>query len=181
MPAHTDNPLMLILIISFLLSALLSSLRGEGGDGRTGKRHAKNRRIARRTARRIRRNIAESTVENAVKYLRTVPPFVFEELTLDAFERNGYRAVRNKRYTADGGIDGRLRKRGRRYLVQCKRYKGYISAADVEDFGTLCRDRGVRGFFVHTGKAGSKSLETGRNFNVKLIDGPTLVLMLTRR
>ncbi|WP_407233716.1 restriction endonuclease [Escherichia coli] len=32
---------------------------------------------------------------------------MFEELLLEGFEAHGFRTIRNKRYTGDGGIDGR--------------------------------------------------------------------------
>ncbi|MEX6059375.1 restriction endonuclease [Enterobacter hormaechei] len=41
-----------------------------------------------------------------INYLRKIDPFVFEELLLEGFEAHGFRTIRNKRYTGDGGIDG---------------------------------------------------------------------------
>ena len=42
-----------------------------------------------------------------IAYLRKIDPFTFEELLLEGFESHGFRTIRNKRHTGDGGIDGR--------------------------------------------------------------------------
>lgn len=44
-----------------------------------------------------------------IAYLRKIDPFVFEELLLEGFERRGFEVIRNRRYTGDGGIDGRVK------------------------------------------------------------------------
>ncbi|MCS5932703.1 restriction endonuclease [Klebsiella pneumoniae subsp. pneumoniae] len=36
---------------------------------------------------------------------------MFEELLLEGFEAHGFRTIRNKRYTGDGGIDGQVNNR----------------------------------------------------------------------
>ncbi|HHX8430837.1 TPA: hypothetical protein ACVO1V_002940 [Legionella pneumophila] len=36
-------------------------------------------------------------------YIRTIDPFVFEELILIAFKSRGLKVIHNKRYTGDGG------------------------------------------------------------------------------
>ena len=87
-------------------------------------------------------------------YLRQIDPFVFEELILIALEKRGYTIRQNKRYTGDGGVDGRASKDGSKYLIQCKRYSGYVNSKHVEAFSRLCHHKGVKGFFVHTGKTG---------------------------
>ena len=71
---------------------------------------------------------------------------------------------RNKRYSGDGGIDGRASKDGEEYLVQSKRYRGYISRQHVEDFSRVCTRERLKGFFVHTGKTGDASWETAGTF-----------------
>ena len=108
----------------------------------------------------------------AFVYLRKVNPYSFEELDLDGFEKAGYRVRRNERYSGDGGVDGRVSKDGEEYLVQCKRYRGYISRQDVEDFSRVCTRECRKGFFVHTGKTGEASWGTAGAFgNVNIISG----------
>ncbi|MGS6531656.1 restriction endonuclease, partial [Enterobacter hormaechei] len=41
-----------------------------------------------------------------INYLRKIDAFVFEELLLEGFEAHGFRTMRIKRYSGDGGIDG---------------------------------------------------------------------------
>ncbi|HIG4575661.1 TPA: restriction endonuclease, partial [Klebsiella pneumoniae] len=57
-----------------------------------------------------------------IAYLRKIDPFVFEELLLEGFERRGFEVIRNRRYTGDGGIDGRVKIDGQTWLIQAKRY-----------------------------------------------------------
>lgn len=114
-----------------------------------------------------------------LSYLRKTNPYVFEELVLLGFEENGYRVVRNRRYSGDGGIDGKVTKDGTTYLVQCKRYSRYIDPAHVEDFSRICREANAPGFFVHTGKTGKGSREQARTSgNVKIISGMNLLNFL---
>ncbi|WP_248844390.1 restriction endonuclease [Escherichia coli] len=45
---------------------------------------------------------------------------------MEGFESHGFRTIRNKRYTGDGGIDGQVKCGKHRYLIQAKRYRGHI-------------------------------------------------------
>lgn len=85
-------------------------------------------------------------------FLRSVHHFAFEEMILSAYERKGYKVIRNKRYTGDGGIDGKVIINGKAVLVQAKRYSGAISKADVSQFGHVCLNNRTDGLFIHTGK-----------------------------
>ena len=112
----------------------------------------------------------------AMTYLRKINPFAFEELVLDGFEKAGYEVKRNRRYSGDGGVDGRVSKDGIRYLVQCKRYRGYISRQDVEDFSRVCTRECLKGFFVHTGKTGDRSRDTAVSAgNVDIVGGDRML------
>ena len=64
----------------------------------------------------------EADSAGKMAYLRKINPYVFEELVLDGFRSKGYGVKRNRRYSGDGGIDGRVYLDGKEYLVQCKRY-----------------------------------------------------------
>lgn len=84
-----------------------------------------------------------------IAYLRKIDPFVFEELLLEGFERRGFEVIRNRRYTGDGGIDGRVKIDGQTWLIQAKRYTSYIAVGHVRDFSDLLNATGARGFFCH--------------------------------
>lgn len=91
----------------------------------------------------------------AFGYLRKVDPYLFEELTLSAIEQASVRVVRNRSYSGDGGVDGELVYRGRRVLIQAKRYGSHIARAHVAAFGQVCQAQGAgAGLFVHTGRTG---------------------------
>lgn len=117
--------------------------------------------------------------ERILNYLRKINPFTFEELLLSLFKENGCRITRNKRYTGDGGIDGKFKYKGKSYLVQAKRYSNYIKSTDVEKFSQLCRDKHVRGLFIHTGKCGRGSKEIAdNNPNIMIITPEELVVFI---
>ena len=111
-------------------------------------------------------------------YLRKLDPFVFEELLLSAFERQGHIAIRNKRYTGDGGIDGKVVINKQPFLVQAKRYKGYIQASHVAEFALLCRQQKCSGLFIHTGKTGKTAYVAQCSTDIKIISGSRLLALL---
>ena len=88
-----------------------------------------------------------------ISYLRKINPYVFEEVVLEAFARKGYRIERNRSYSGDGGVDGRLYdQQGRLILIQAKRYQGHVKLAHLQEFEQVALARKARGYFVHTGK-----------------------------
>lgn len=115
-----------------------------------------------------------------ISYLRTIDPFVFEELLLDAFEAKGYKVVRNKRYTGDQGIDGVVWKGDRKYLIQAKRYRGHINLKHVRDFIRLVSEQKCHGFFCHTGRTGKQSRSIiNEHKNITIISGESLIELMS--
>lgn len=113
-----------------------------------------------------------------LSYLRKIDPFVFEELVLSSFEAKGYRIKRNKRYTGDGGIDGRVKKDGKWYLVQAKRYSASINPSHVLEFNDVIKKHNAAGgFFVHTGRTGAKSLEYKTDC-IEFVSGDKLLTLI---
>ncbi len=99
-----------------------------------------------------------------IKYLRKVDPFIFEDMILSALKERGIKIERNRRYTGDGGIDGRCWipvagkwSKKKEILIQAKRYSNLIKPEDVQNFSALCRKQGKRGLFIHTGRTGNRS------------------------
>lgn len=108
-------------------------------------------------------------------YLRKIDPFVFEELILISFRKNGFRIKRNRRYTHDGGIDGRCFKGGEQFLIQAKRYSSYIKEEHMREFIKVCRNKRCRGYFIHTGKTGKETKTLlSQNPQIKIISGEKL-------
>ena len=149
--------------------------------GRLFPRTSRYHRTRRDQAGRVREILSKGSLlpAQAFSYLRKVNPFTYEELVLDGFSRAGYGVRRNRRYTGDGGVDGRVTFEGEEYLVQCKRYRGYVSRRDVEDFSRLCTRECRKGFFVHTGKTGEGSWETAGAFgNVDIVSGARMLRLV---
>lgn len=122
-----------------------------------------------------------NSIEHAAQrfsYLRKVDPFTFEEMILTALDREGHPIKRNKRYTGDGGIDGRVEINGDKFLVQAKRYKSHINPKDVSAFVSLCEQHKRSGLFVHTGKTGPASKAAMASSVVQLVSGDKLLFLL---
>lgn len=115
--------------------------------------------------------------------LRRMNPYAFEELVLTCCEEQGWQIQRNFRYSADGGVDGRVVIAGRLYLIQAKRYAGPIKPEHIRDFHKgIYQEKAVGGFFIHSGKTGPLFQELLREYQIKLISGERLVnFVLGRR
>lgn len=113
-------------------------------------------------------------------YLKKVNPYAFEELLLTALKRHGLKITRNKRYSGDGGIDGRAKLNGMPILIQAKRYDGFISKSHVELFIKTCKDNNCIGFFIHTGKTPSSCFELVKGTSVEIISGKRLIELLSK-
>ena len=123
-------------------------------------KHQSRYRAAKKVYRKINQIYAqgnESKTMWILSYLRKIDPFVFEELILYSMKRKGFKVWRNRRYTGDGGIDGRVRYNGEKFLIQAKRYSEHIKLSHVENFIKVCRKEKKRGFFIHTGKTGEET------------------------
>lgn len=141
----------------------------------TGGRHARYRSKARKVHKKF--LSGELSGAQALSYLRKIDPYVFEELVLDAFKANGFSVTRNKRYSGDGGVDGRVSYKGKQYLIQCKRYSNYIQQKHVDEFNLLCEGSGKNGYFVHTGRTGQGSWDV-KGSRVRFISGERLLALL---
>lgn len=108
--------------------------------------------------------------------LRQLDPLVFEELVLLALADRGNRVRRNRRYSGDGGMDGRIWHMCAWCPVQVKRYSGHIDPAHVAALAALMRAmRAPAGWFIHTGRTGKLARETARaDGNIRLISGDLL-------
>jgi restriction system protein len=114
-----------------------------------------------------------------INYLRKIDPFVFEELLLTALEKAGHEVKRNKRYTADGGIDGVVYRHGKKIYIQAKCYSDHIRLADVNEFIDKVSRHDVQGLFIHTGRTGDGVWKTLLGSRVEIISGNKLVSLIT--
>lgn len=128
-----------------------------------------------RAARRVLAKIGDWEAPRIFGYLRKIDPLSFEELTLEAFRRSGYRIKRGRRYSGDGGIDGHVWADGAWAPVQCKRYAAHINHAHVAAFAALVRRRGGTGFFVHTGRTGAAARDDASGTGIRMVSGQRLI------
>lgn len=142
----------------------------------TKKRHHYKIKQGERILLKIRSFNGDNVEDRIINYLRKINPFTFEEMLLSLFEENGCKIKRNKKYTGDGGIDGKFKYNGKWYYIQAKRYSNHIKNTDVQKFAELCHHNKVRGLFIHTGKAGKMSYKAlDGNKDVMIINPPELV------
>ena len=142
------------------------------------KRHQWYIRRARQIYNRINSRQEQYAPGQLMLYLRTVNPYVFEELLLHAFSRKGYKVIHNLRYSGDGGIDGYVIVDGKRIPIQAKRYKSYIRREHVVAFARIVeRRRKPFGFFIHTGRTGKVNGDPSSSL-VRIISGEKLLNLL---
>ena len=140
-------------------------------------RHKINIRKAQRVLLTIRAINGHYKEAKTFTYLRKISPYVFEELLLTVFQEHGFTISRNKRYSHDGGLDGQVYDNfGNLYLVQAKRYKGYINSKHLTDFQKcIYRKHAKGGYFIHTGKTGKDHLLNYRQSNIEILSGNRLL------
>ncbi len=152
-------------------------------DKKSQRTHTWRRKTANKTLAKIREFENEGQI---FSYLRKIDPFVMEELILNTLEkRKDIEIIRNKRYTGDGGVDGRfihiVNNSKRLYLVQVKRYSKYINAKDINKLDEQIRkEKAYKGLFVHTGKSGKlvyNNLALSNN-KINLISGNRLIKLI---
>ena len=122
----------------------------------------------------------ENEFARTISYLRKIDPFIYEEMILSRLKTQGYKIYRNKRYTGDGGLDGKFKYKGKMFYIQAKRYKSHITKSHVVEFNEIIKRDKVKGLFVHTGKTGkgSKSLS---HANMTFLSGQNMVNFLKNK
>ena len=139
---------------------------------------------ARRALSVIRSMKGEAAGARVFGYIRKVDPAVFEEMVLTALQEGGRFIRRNKRYTGDGGSDGRFYEPGVGWFqIQSKRYGSHIDAEHVRKLGHLVKSTGcVGGIFVHTGKTGAAAWApaSGVDSRIVMVSGNALLGLLYR-
>jgi len=166
------NPFVLAVLIALSIFLLWRFHRQTASE----RRHCRYRATAERIYTRLRQLSGDG---QRMTYLRKINPYVFEELLLLAFERQGYSVQRNASYSGDGGLDGRVHINGECWLIQAKCYSRAIAPAHVRDFDALLTRMGQRGLFIHTGRTGQKSREVSQaSPQLRIISGQRLLALL---
>ncbi len=142
------------------------------------RRNTKHAQFQREAMRQLKALLKCTTPQEKFYLLRKTNPFVFEEMILTAFKKKGYKIIRNKRYTGDGGIDGKVYIDKKLHLIQAKRYREHINLAHIKEFNEICANKNAYGLFIHTGKTGAQSRQEAINTNLDLISGDKLLNLL---
>lgn len=164
---HNIWLLLCLACISFIVLSII----------RTSSRHKKNIVKSKKILLLIRSFNGEYHEAKIFTYLRKISPYVFEELLLTVFEERGFNTVRNKRYSGDGGLDGKVyNKNGELFLIQAKRYKGLINPKHIKEF-QLCilKNQAKGGYFIHTGRTAKEHLNNFRYSNIDILSGNKLI------
>jgi restriction system protein len=169
------NPLLAVVLAGVFVAVMLA-LTCRGQMTASQRRH----RCYRAMAERVLLQLPQLTGDAPrLVYLRRINPYVFEELLLLAFERQGHPVQRNTSYSGDGGLDGQVFIDGQRWLIQAKRYSKTITPAHIRDFATLLLRERCGGFFIHTGRTGNLSRLLLHAYpQVQLISGQRLLNLL---
>jgi restriction system protein len=111
--------------------------------------------------------------------LRAMDALAFERRLLESFEALGPWALRNARYTGDGGTDGQVIIAGEVRRIQAKRCADPARSEHVQAFAALCRHRGTRGLLIHTGRTCPCSrAHVAESGYVSVISGRLLIALL---
>lgn len=128
---------------------------------------------------RFKRRKLMGDVASAIKPGKTIEGISwqqFEQLTGEAFRRQGFTVTETGGNGPDGGIDLVLHKDGEKYLVQCKQWRSLKVGVAVirEFFGVMVAQGAVGGFVVTSGAftAEAKSFASGRG--IRLVEGAEL-------
>lgn len=168
-----------ILTLAFLLIVLLVVVRYfSRQNSRKKRRHRKNIQTTFTLLEKFQSFPPESRGPKILAYLRKIDPYVFEELLLTAFQNKGFKIQRGMRYSGDGGVDGQVSKDDINYLIQAKRYRGYVNKDHVKQFILLVNQRKSPGLFIHTGRTGKGVRELVYGTNVQIISGSKLIQLL---
>ncbi|MDX1662161.1 MAG: restriction endonuclease [Candidatus Promineifilaceae bacterium] len=120
--------------------------------------------------------LAPATIEE----LCALSPKAFERYVAALFRLKGYTVtVRGK--SGDGGVDLEVANgRGRRAIVQCKRYQNTVGPETVRElYGTLVHERVAHAFLVSTADISDAAREWARGKPMTLVDGEALIEIAT--
>jgi TPR repeat protein/HJR/Mrr/RecB family endonuclease len=123
--------------------------------------------------------LAKSLVPN-IEELRGLSWQQFEDEVARMFERMGF-TVEQTPYVNDLGRDAILRKDGKKYLLECKKYaEGNVSGRpDLQKFhSAMITDVAVSGFFVTAGGFTKEAIEFAAKVRMELIDQDKLVRVM---
>ena len=114
--------------------------------------------------------------QSGLESIRSLSWKEFEELTGEAFRRQGCQVTENHDAGPDGGVDLVLRKDGKTFLVQCKHWKSLNVGVKVvrEMFGIMTAKKADGVYVITSGKFTLEAREFAEGKPIKLIEGQEL-------
>lgn len=111
--------------------------------------------------------------------LKRMDPGQFEELVAETYRALGYSASRTGK-SGDHGIDVEVRTDdGRRWVVQCKRYRETVGESTVRElYGTMVAERANRAVLVTSASITAPAETWARGKPIDLVDGPAFLRMI---
>ena len=110
-----------------------------------------------------------------LSFLAEMSPMDFQRLTWLMYERLGY-AVTETPAGRDGGVDGFLEKDGKKFVLQCKRFKSDVGEPILRDLYGTAHHHGAHGaILVTTGRVSTHAREFCEGKPIELIDGKELL------
>jgi len=105
----------------------------------------------------------------------------FEELVSEAFRRKGYFVIENPDKGPDGGVDIRLRKKGKLVFVQCKHWKSRkVGAKTVRElFGVMTAKKVAHGIVVTFGEFTQDAKAFAKENSIHLVAGNQLLKLVS--
>ena len=113
-------------------------------------------------------------------YLLKLSPVQFEEACAQLFQVLQYEAKLTPK-SNDAGVDIRLQKDGKSYVVQCKRFRreNLVGRPDLQKFlGVIVSGQHDGGYFVTTSDFSSQAIAFAKSNAIHLIDGNELVRLM---
>lgn len=111
--------------------------------------------------------------------LRSLSWKKFEELVGEAYRRQGYFVLENPGEGADGGVDLRLRKGGKKVYVQCKHWKRDVGVKVVRElYGVIKAQNAVKGIIVTSGSFSADAMSFAKGKEIELVDGTQLLALV---
>ncbi|MBM79447.1 MAG: hypothetical protein CMJ78_02485 [Planctomycetaceae bacterium] len=98
----------------------------------------------------------------------------------EAFRRQGYEVEHTGGGGPDGGVDHRLRRAGRRVLVQCKHWKNERVGVKIarELLGVVTSESADEGVLITSGSFTPETIQFASKNEITLIDGAALSKMI---
>ncbi len=118
--------------------------------------------------------------QRSMESIRALNWVEFEQLTGEAYRRQGYQVTENGGGGADGGIDLILRREGERLLVQCKQWRVFkVGVKPVRElYGVLMAHGADGAIFVTSGTYTQEAKDFAAGKPLKLVDGEALARLI---